>query len=197
MGVTGHILNGLKNLGKYMSLAAGVFLLGIIVATWPYIWANETTKTITLASLFLSITALIITNYITVERAIELRSYNKRKLFSEYCSRFSNDQNLKKVSEWLLAITRYDSDGNIVKVLPKRSIKYNGKTITEPTNYEKERFLAFLIELNIQIKNEQIERKDAEEVFAFYIQLFDKVLQIDDKTNYYKHGKVVLAELLS
>ena len=181
---------------KDISLIIGAFALGIICATWPEIWANETAETIMAASLLVSIIALVISSYFTTETALEIRGYNKKKLFSDYCARFSNDQNIKNVAEWLLAITEMDSNGNIRNVHFRKLKNDKKKTIMEPTPFEIERFWSFLIELVIQIKNGKLEREDVRKIFSSYAQLFDYVQQTDDKTSYYKYDRKVIAELL-
>lgn len=142
------------------------------------------------ASLFISFIALINTTYYTVETALEFRKHNKKKMFSEYCARFSNDTNLKNVAEWLLFITKKDSHG----ILIERS-KRSKKEYMEPTPFEKERFWCFLIELNIQIKDKQIEKEDAMKIFSRYAQLIGIVLETHNNSN--KWDRTAIAELLS
>jgi len=151
------------------------------------------------ASLLVSIIALVISSYFTTETALEIRGYNKKKLFSDYCARFSNDSNIKNVAEWLLAITERDSNssnGNIRNVHYRKLKNDRKKTIMEPTPFEKERFWSFFIELVIQIKNGKLEREDVRKIFSSYAQLFDYVQQTDNKTSYYKYDRKVIAELL-
>ena len=102
------------------------------------------------ASLFVSVIALVITNYFTVENAIEIRENNKTKLFSDYCARFSNDSNFNKVAEWLLLISELDTEGNVLGIDTKKMKANKNLTLVEPTYFEKERFFDFLIELNKQ-----------------------------------------------
>lgn len=182
---------------RYLPLCFIIFLIGILCAIWYKLWLNETDKSLMAASLFISFIALFISSYITIENAIELRSYNKRKLFSDYCVRFSNDQNIKKVAEWLLAIAEFDSNGNILNVYPKRLKDDKGRTIIEPTYFEKERFFNFLKELNIQIKNRQLEKEDVNNLFSIYASLFYKVKLADDKTIYYMQSNADLADFPS
>ena len=111
-------------------------------------------------------------------------------MFSEYCARFSNDTNLKNVAEWLLFITKKDSHG----ILIERS-KRSKKEYMEPTPFEKERFWCFLIELNIQIKDKQIEKEDAMKIFSRYAQLIGIVLETHNNSN--KWDRTAIAELLS
>ena len=137
-------------------------LLGILCATWRELFHNETAVNIAVASFIISVISLFCTLYFTIENALELRGYNRKKLFSDYCARFSNDPNIKKVAEWLFT-------GNIVK---------------EPAPFEKERFWEFLVEINIQIKDKQIVREDAMKVFSIYANMFDKVvIQAEEQTN--------------
>lgn len=167
-----------------------MIVLGILCATWESIWANKPAETIMAATLFLSILSMIITSYIAIENAIELRSERRKKLLSDYCTRFSNEQ--RKVAEWLLNICEIDSDSN-VKILDSKISQYSSK---EPTLFEKERFMEFFIELNIQIKNKQIEKEDARKLFSFYALLFDNVTKFDNQTLYSKREVSKLSELL-
>lgn len=178
---------------KHILLFIIAVLLGILCATWHIIGANQTTETLMAASLFMSLIALINTTYYTVETALELRSYNRKKMFSDYCARFSNDSDLKKVAEWLLFISKKDTHSNYIK-RHKMSKKGQSETYMEPTPFEIERFWSFLIELNIQIKNKQIEKEDANHIFSRYAQLISIVLETHDKNN--KWDRTVIAELL-
>ena len=183
---------------KHILLYIGVLLLGVFVAIWRDLWFNETTETIMETSLLVSVITLVITNYYTIENAIEIRDNNKTKLLSDYCARFSNDPNLNKVAEWLLLISELDTEGNVLGIIYNKKIKANKNlTVVEPTYFEKERFFDFLIELNNQIKNKKIEREDTIRVFSLYAQMFAKVLQIDNKTTYDKRDRSNISELLS
>lgn len=161
---------------KYVFPIFLMFFLGVFYASLPYIAVNVGDKLISATSLAITTTALCVTIYFTVETALELRDFNKKKLFSDYCARFSTDTNILKVSEWLLAITEFDSDGEIVSI---HSSSMKGNKVVEPSRFEKERFYSFLIELNIQIKNGQIEREDAKKVFSLYARIFNKIVQKD------------------
>lgn len=174
-----------------------LFLLGASIPRWNYFWPKEGTETIMATTLFVSIVNFFLCAYIAVENAVEKRKGNKKKCFSDYCARFSSDPNLRKVAEWLMAITELDSNGNIAKVYPQKTKDDKGHTILKPTYFEKERFCDFLIELNIQIKSEQIEKGDAIKVFYFYAYSFAKVLQEDEMIIYRKRECVDLSELLT
>lgn len=187
----------LNKVRKYLPLIVGTCLLGFVCSAWFDMWANEKAETIVAASLFVSFMTLISTMYFTVEIALESRSYNKKKLFSDYCTRFSTSPYIMRVTEWLFAISELDSDSGVLKVYPKRSKDDKGNTITEPTPFEKDCYWNFLKELNIQIKSGQIDKDDARKVFSFYAQLYDKTLQIDNKTAYNELNKADITELLS
>ena len=167
-------------LRKNLPLCVVVCLLGAMCALWPDLWRNEAANNMTSLSLLISIFALFISSYFIVENAIELRTNNKKKLFCEYCARFSSNQNICKVAEWLLAISEFDPDGILMNVYPKRLNDDKGRTITEPTYFEMNCFWDFLIELNIQIKNKQLEKEDVRKYFSPYVLIFKKVLQAED-----------------
>lgn len=170
--------------GKYLPLFA-MCLFGMMCAMWRELWINETANTLTGFSLFISIIALFISNYFIVENAIESRSNNKKKLFSEYCARFSGNQNISNVVEWLLNIAEFDSNGVLVNVYPKGLNDDKGRTISEPTFFQKKCFGDFLIELNIQIKNKQLDIEDVRKYFSPYVLIFNKVLQVENNKVYY------------
>lgn len=131
-------------------------------------------------SLYLSIIVWISTIYVTLEGTLEVRVSKKKKLFCDYCTRFSNDKNIAKVAEWLLDVRDQDYNGNIKdKCQTKKRLK--GKHTEEPTRFEKERFREFLIELNIQIKNNQIDKEDARRIFSIYTDLYLDMLNADNK----------------
>ena len=180
---------------KFFILSCFAGLLGILCASWLDIFSNETSYTIASMSLFVSIIALIITNYFTVENAIELRSYNKKSLFCNYCARFSNDKDVIKVAEWLLNITELDSNGCIKEVYPKKKKDDKGKTITMPTRFEKQRFLDFLTEISIMIKSDLLEKDVVRDYFSLYASIFNKVQQTDANICY-KQNNTDFSELL-
>lgn len=154
------------------------FLFGSLCATWYNLFANETTNFIAATSLFVSMTTLFVTTYVMIENAIELRNTNKKKLLSDYSNRFSCDSSVQKVVRWLFAIT--DLDSNEIKVYPKRSKDDKGNPIEKPTSFEKERFLVFLTELNIQIRENQLEKEDVKKIFSPYVLLFNKAQESDN-----------------
>lgn len=182
---------------KHIPLCIIIFFLGLIIPGWFNFWVREGNETIMATTLFVSIVNLFLSSYIAVENVVEKRRTNKKKSFGDYCARFSNDPNLRKVAEWLMSITELDSNGNIAKVYPQKTKDDKGHTILKPTYFEKERFCDFLIELNIQIKSEQMEKEDAIKVFSFYVYSFDRVLQEDEMILYRKRECVDLSELLT
>lgn len=156
-------------------------LFGALCASWYDIWSVEKTETIMATTLFVSIINLFFSGYIAVENAVELRNRSKKRLFGDYCSRFSNDICLKKVAEWLMAISTLDTN-SIVKHNYFRYHKVKGRKgeiIQSPTLFEIEKFCEFLVELNIQIKNEQIDGKDARKMFSSYARMLSKVINSD------------------
>lgn len=170
---------------KYMLLCVYICLFGVMCATWRDLWINETANTLTAFSLFISIVTLFISNYLIVENAFESRRNNKKKLFSEYCARFSGNQNISKVVEWLLNIAEYDSNGVLINVYPKRLNDDKGRTISEPTFFQKKCFGDFFVELYIQINNNQLEKEDVRKYFSPYALIFNKVLQVENNKNCY------------
>lgn len=187
----------LIELRNNIQLCVVVCLLGVMCALWPDLWKNETTNNMTSFSLLISILALFISTYFIVENAIESRTNNKKKLFSEYCTRFSSNQNISKVAEWLLAISEFDPEGILINVYSKRLNDDRGRTITKPTFFEMNCFCDFLIELNIQIKNKQLEKEDVRKYFSPYILIFKEVIQAENKENYYMRNLADLSEIYS
>lgn len=194
--VKSTFLKFVKELYKNLPLYVVICLLGVLCAMWPDLWKNETANTMTAFSLFISIIALFISNYFIVEKAIESRTNNKKRLFSDYCARFSSNQNLCKVAEWLLTIAEFDSNGILNNVYPNRMKNDKGRAITEPTFFEQKCFLDFLIELNLQIKNMQLEKEDVRTIFSPYALIFNKVLKAKNMKIYYMRSLADLSELL-
>ncbi len=182
---------------EHIPLCIFIFFLGLIIPGWFNFWQSDGNETIMATTLFVSIVNFFLCAYITVENAVEKRKGNKKKCFSDYCARFSSDPNLKKVAEWLLAITELDSNGNIANVYPQKTKDEKGHAILKPSPFENGRFCDFLVELNIQIKSEQIEKEDAKKVFSFYAFSFAKVLQEDEMVSYSKRKYSDFSELLT
>ena len=182
---------------EHIPLCIFIFFLGLIIPGWFNFWRSEGNETMMATTLFVSIVNLFLSSYNAVENAVEKRMTNKKKSFGDYCARFSSDPNLKKVAEWLLAITELDSNGNIAKVYSKKTKDEKGHAILKPSSFENERFFDFLVELNIQIKSEQIEKEDAKKVFSFYAFSFAKVLQEDDLVSYNRRKYSDFSELLT
>ena len=178
-------LKCVRVLGKDLPLCVAMCIFGVMCVMWRDLWINETANTLMAFSLFISIIALFISNYFVVENAIESRTNSKKKLFGDYCARFSNNYNICKVAEWLLAIAEFDSNGILVNVDLKRLNDDKGRTISEPTSFQKKCFGDFLIELNIQIKNKQLEKEDVRKYFSLYALIFNKVIQVENNKVYY------------
>jgi hypothetical protein len=159
-----------------------IVLLAVLYGAWDILFVNETANTIATTSLLISVTALFITTYITIENSVELRNTNKKKLLSDYCNRFSSDPIVQKVARWLWDIT--DMNFDEIKVYPKKSKDDKGNHIEEPNSFEKGRFLVFLTELNIQTKNKQLEKEDVRKIFSLYALLFNKAQKNDNVTIY-------------
>ena len=181
--------------GKLLLPCSIVALFGVMCATRD-MWINETIKTLTAYSLFISIIALFMGNYFVIENAIELRTNNKQKLFGDYCARFSTNHNICKVAEWLLSIAEFDSNGVLSNVDVKRLNGDKGRTISEPTFFQKKCFGDFLLELNIQIKNKQLEKEDVRKYFSPYATVFKKVLQVENNKACYMWNLSDFQEIL-
>ena len=189
-------LKYVRGYGKYFPICVFMCLLGVVCSMGSDMWINETTNTLMGTSLLLSLIALVINNFFVVEIALESRTKNKKKNFSEYCTRFSSNHNICIVAEWLLAIAEFDSNGVLINVYPKRLKDYMGRTISEPTFFQKKCFGDFLIELNIQIKNNQLEKEDARKYFTPYASIFNKVIQVERDKIYYLWNMADFPELL-
>ena len=177
--IKSFFLNYVRGFVENLPLCVFMCLLGVIAAMGNDMWINETTNSLMGYSLLISLIALCISNFFIVENARESRKNNKKKMFSEYCARFSSNQNLCKVAEWLLAIAEFDSNGVLVNVYPKRLNDDKGRTIVEPTFFQKKCFGDFIIELIIQIDSKQLEKEDVKKCFSIYASIFYKVLQQD------------------
>lgn len=182
-------------LSKSLPLCVIMLLLGVICAMGRDLWINETANTLMGSSLLLSLIALVVSNYFIVENARELRTNSKKKLFGDYCARFSSNQNICKVTEWLLNIAEFDSNG-ITNVYPQKLYDAKGRAITEPTYFEKKCFGDFLIELNIQVKNKQLEKEDVKNYFSLYALIFNKVLQAESNKNCYMWNFANFSDIL-
>lgn len=156
------------------------FILGYAMVRWNVLWSNETEKSIMATALFMSVLSLFSTLYFTVEIALKRESATQNKLLSEYCARFSTDPSIRKVVEWLIAISDIDKNDVITRFYPEKSKDDKGNSIEKPSLYEKERFMRFFVELNIQIKNKQLNERDVNELFSFYAMMFSKVEHVDN-----------------
>lgn len=176
----------IKKEKKFIPLILFFMLLGCLVALWSNAWDKETDKSILSASLFVSFLSLAGTLYLTIEIAIESRMFNQNKLLSDYTTRFSNDANIRKVIDWLIAISDKDKNEVITKFYPQKTKDDTERAIEKPTLYEKERFMRFFTELNIQIKNKQLKEEDVRELFSFYALMFSRVEHLDNDVFDYK-----------
>lgn len=81
----------------------------------------------------------------------EYKRREKMETFSEYSARYSKDENIQKVVEYLIA---YLENGNIEKY---------------PISiYNKEMFLRFFEELQYQMDKDRIDKEDVEDFFVYY-----------------------------
>lgn len=81
----------------------------------------------------------------------EHKRREKMETFSEYSARYSKDENIQKVVEYL---TAYLENGNMEKY--------------QVSIYNKEMFLRFFEELQYQMDNGRIEKEDVEDFFVYY-----------------------------
>lgn len=103
-----------------------------------------------------------------------------------------------KVAEWLMTISTLDTN-NIVNHNNFRYHKVKDRKreiIQSPTLFEIEKFCDFLVELNIQIKNEQIDGIDARKMFSSYVRMFRKVINSDNIELYNNRNDEDYSELL-
>lgn len=81
----------------------------------------------------------------------EHKRREKMETFSEYSARYSKDENIQKVVEYLIA---YLEDGNIEE--------------HQVSIYNKEMFLRFFEELQYQMDKDRIDKEDVEDFFVYY-----------------------------
>lgn len=81
----------------------------------------------------------------------EHKRREKMETFSEYSARYSKDENIQKVVEYLIA---YLEDGNIEE--------------HQVSIYNKEMFLRFFEELQYQMDKGRIDKEDVEDFFVYY-----------------------------
>jgi hypothetical protein len=193
-----HVKIVFKVIKENLYLIIVFFLFGVLCTSWYDIWSVEKTETIMAATLFVSIINLFFSGYIAVENAVEQRNRCKKRIFADYCSRFSNDICLQKVAEWIMTISTLDTN-NIVNHNNFRYHKVKDRKreiIQSPTLFEIEKFCDFLVELNIQIKNEQIDGIDARKMFSSYVRMFRKVINSDNIELYNNRNDEDYSELL-
>ncbi len=131
------LLKCVRELVKKMPLYILMCLFGVMCAMGHELFIVETVNTLMDYSLFISIIVLLISNYFIVENAIESRIGNRKKLFSEYCARFSSNHNTCKVGEWLLKIAEFDFNGVPINVNPNKLNADKGRPIFVPTFFRR------------------------------------------------------------
>ena len=88
-------------------------------------------------------------------------------LLCQYNQRYSADQNIKKVIEWMLKTAHLDKKGEIDKVNLLKSL-------CSPSINTKEMFMRFFEELQLQIEEKNLNAKDVYELFSYYAIKFDE-----------------------
>ena len=164
---------------KYIPLIIIIGGLGLLTAIWNVIVSQETEKTIATSSLFISLLSVFCTLYFTVEVALENRHVNESKLLSDYCARFSEDYSIQNVVDWLLGLCNTETQGGLSEFSSMMS-KGNEYNTNNPTILDKNRFIQFYAELNLQLEKGRLNLEDVRELFSFYAVIFNKV-ESDEK----------------
>lgn len=137
------------------------------------------------SSLFNGLTAItnagiLLTSIYALYYAI--REYEKRleeektRILCEYNQRYASDPNIASVINWILEISTFEDDNRIRKIDVNKASKH-------PSVYEKELFMRFFEELQMQIEKGTIEKYIVKEMFGFYAVKFSlhKELRSDIK----------------
>lgn len=104
----------------------------------------------------------------------------RTKLLCEYNHRYSVDKHIECVIEWMLQIAIMDESGNIIGV--NRQIKN-----IPPNIHQKEMFMRFFEELQLQIEKRKLNKQDVKKLFSYYALVFDKIEEYHcDITDYNK-----------
>jgi hypothetical protein len=114
---------------------------------------------------------------------LQYRSYQdsrKTELLCTYNQRYAADKSIEKVIKWILKTAKLDENGKIVGKDPNTVLG-----VEIPDIYDKEMFMRFFEELNVQINKGLLQKEDTLRLFAAYALIFDEYSSFrEDITDY-------------
>ena len=119
-----------------------------------------------------NIGTLLVSVIALVYAILEYRRHKKSvstNLLCQYHQRYVSDKNIESVIQYMLRTAKVDENGEIVGF---DETKASG---SDPGIYEKEIFMRFYEELQLQIDDGNIDNDIARDMFSYYVLKFDEI----------------------
>ena len=148
-----------------------LFVIGLTIITYYTcsFFFKEKIDVSNLGEMLSGITAAIAAFYVMIQYQSYLKDKKNNQL-SIYNKRFAEDKYIAKVTKWMINSAKYDENGRIVGKNKEKIIKEE----ETPDTYDKEMFMRFFEELNVQINNHLLNEEDTLRLFAYYALVFDE-----------------------
>ena len=120
-----------------------------------------------------TVIAALLTSVLALWYAKKEYEYHKKcertTLLCHYLDRYANTETIRKVICYILDTALLDEKGNIVGIDPDKH------SDSVPTLREKELFMHFFEEIQLQINNEMIDKSDAFDLMGYYCGIFHRI----------------------
>ena len=174
----------MKAVSKFILVS--LFVIGLtglthLFITLPFMEGKDIAS---LGQILSAVTAAIAVFYAIISYKDHLLE-KKNNLLCLYNKRYTEDKSVEKVVRWMLSTAKMDENGGIVGHDPSKEVK----DVEKPDVYDKEMFMRFFEELNIQIDNHLLNEDNTLQLFAEYALIFDEYPSFrKDITDYDNEG---------
>lgn len=146
-----------------------------------------------IGTLLVSVIALV---YAILEYSRHKKSV-RTNLLCQYHQRYVSDKNIESVIQYMLRTAKVDVNGEIIGFDETKA------SLSDPGIYEKEKFMRFYEELQLQIDDGNVDKDIARDMFSYYVVKFDKIedfhKEITDYDNikYWHHYKKFVQNIVN
>lgn len=134
-------------------------------------------------SLIIAILTFFFTAYGILYAVKEYKLHKKTErttLLCQYHQRYMSDSNIEAVIRYILRVGIVDDNGYLIGYDSSKN------SDLDPGIYEKERFMRFFEELELQLEEGNLEESVVCKFFSYYALVFDRIVEFhQDITDYY------------
>lgn len=116
-------------------------------------------------ALIISVAALIY----AIKEYVHYKRSTRATLLCHYLERYANEKSIIKVINYIIDSAKVDKTGQII------GYEHNNKNIKNPTVLEKEMFMHFFEELQLQIDEKLLEQSKVIDLLGYYAGIFHRI----------------------